>query len=156
MKNILFSGGLTILNIKFNFLPPADLLIGMALSMVLDFVTGIIKAIVQNKNRTSEGYRRTVIKFTQYGGAVALSMMINYFARTQPGLAQFSNISDYLGNGLLIFIIFIECTSILENMYAIDNGTPFSRYFIKPLLRLFTIQIKNNPVAKLDEEKSEK
>ncbi|HAN37431.1 MAG TPA: hypothetical protein DCQ29_00895, partial [Chitinophagaceae bacterium] len=46
--------------------PSLSLLLWMIIAMVLDFITGIIKAVLQNKVRTSSGYRKSVIKIIQY------------------------------------------------------------------------------------------
>jgi hypothetical protein len=143
------------LNIKFNFLPSPNLLVIMGITIVLDFVTGIIKAKLSNQARTSEGYRKTVIKFTQYGGSVLVGCLLKYVGSKQSDMTNINQYIDYLNNGLLIFIVFIETTSILENIYAIDKETPFSKYLISPLLKLLTFQIKNNPIEKLAEKQSD-
>lgn len=149
MKSTTVAGAFTLLNITFQWVPSASLLLAMGLAITLDFITGVIKAIVQKQNRTSEGYRKTIVKFVQYGGAVGVAMLLNYVSSTKPSMANVSLYMGYLNDGLLSFIIFIETTSVLENMYAIDSSTPFSRWVIKPLLRLFTFQIKNNPLTKI-------
>lgn len=144
-----------ILNIKFHFLPSPNLLVIMGFSIILDFITGVIKAKLTKQARTSEGYRKTVIKFTQYGGGVVVGCLLKYLGTKQSDMANVSQYIDYLNNGLLIFIIFIEVTSVLENLYAIDNSTPFAKYFVSPLLKLLTFQIKNNPIEKLAQKQTE-
>lgn len=152
MKSATLAGIFTLLNATFNWIPSTSLLMTMGLAIVLDFVTGVIKAVVLKNDRTSEGYRRSVVKFTQYGGAVLVSMLLSYLAEQNQQFIQLQTYINYLGNGLLSFIIFIEATSVFENMYAIDNKTPFSRYFIKPLLKILTFQIANNPLTKIKDE----
>lgn len=152
MKSATLAGIFTLLNATFNWIPSTSLLMTMGLAIVLDFVTGVIKAVVLKNDRTSEGYRRSVVKFTQYGGAVLVSMLLSYLAEQNQQFVQLQTYINYLGNGLLSFIIFIEATSVFENMYAIDNKTPFSRYFIKPLLKILTFQIANNPLTKIKED----
>lgn len=139
----------TLLNIKFNFLPTPNLLLVMGVAIVLDFLTGILKSVILKKVRTSEGYRKTVIKFTQYGGSVVVGMLLKYIGAMNSDMANIAQYAEYLTDGLVIFIIFIELTSVLENVYAIDQETPFSKYLVGPLLKLLTFQIKNNPVTKL-------
>lgn len=152
MKTAILAGIFTLLNVTFNWIPSTSLLMTMGLAIVLDFVTGVIKAVVLKNDRTSEGYRRSVVKFTQYVGAVLVSMLLSYLAEQNQQFIQLQTYINYLGNGLLSFIIFIEATSVFENMYAIDNKTPFSRYFIKPLLKILTFQIANNPLTKIKDE----
>lgn len=152
MKSALFASGFWLLNIKFNFLPSVNLLVVMGITIALDFGTGVLKAIILKQVRTSEGYRKTVVKFLQYGGGVVVGCLLKYLGTKQSEMANVSQYIDYLNNGLLIFIIFIETTSILENIYAVDKETPFSKYLIAPLLKLLTFQIKNNPIEKLAEK----
>lgn len=144
-----------LLFIKITFLPSVSLLSYMAIAMVLDFVTGIAKAKVLNQARTSAGYRRSVIKFLQYGGSIAVSLILANAGEskaTDPFRAIFSHFND----GLLLFIIYIEATSVFENLYAIDNKTSISRYFIAPVLKILTWQIKNNPIITQIESKQGK
>lgn len=141
-----------LLNVKFNFLPTPSLLLVMGIAIVLDFGTGVIKAVYLKNARTSEGYRKTVIKFTQYGGSVVVGMLLKYIAGQNSDMANVQPYVEYLTNGLVIFIIFIELTSVLENLYAIDNQTTFSKFFVGPLLKLLTFQIKNNPIMKMEEQ----
>lgn len=139
----------TLLNIKFNFMPTPNLLLVMGIGIALDFFTGVIKSVILKKARTSEGYRKTVIKFTQYGGSVVVGMLLKYIGAENSDMADIGLYAQYLTDGLVIFIIFIELTSVLENVYAIDQETPFSKYLVGPLLKILTFQIKNNPVTKI-------
>lgn len=154
MKTMFTIGVLTLLNVQLNFLPTGTLMVAMAASICLDFVTGLIKAVIAKDARTSQGYRKTVVKFMQYGGAVCVSMLLKFLMMRsgEQAMQAISPYADYLNNGLLIFIIFIEITSILENMYAIDNSSPFAQYFIKPLLSIMTVAIKKNSIAKAAEQ----
>ena len=131
---------------KTQFMPDAQLLLWMAVVIVLDFITGIAKAVVTKQARTSSGFRKTITKFMQYGGSIAVSIVLNHTAH-QNNLVETARILTYLNDGLVIFIIYIEVTSIFENLEACDNKSTFARFFIKPVLKLLTIQIKNNPLT---------
>lgn len=146
MKSILAVSFITLLNVNYSFLPTGTLLLAMAVAVILDFITGVIKASYNNQVRTSEGYRKTVVKFIQYGGAVCVSMLLKFLVGLKDqGTVEYLNpYMEFLNDGLLIFIIFIEVTSVLENMYAIDSKSVFAVYFIKPLLKIMTFAIKNN------------
>lgn len=150
---IAFASFLTLLNINFGIIPNADLLVIMGIVIALDFATGIAKSVMLKKIRTSRGYRQTIVKFLQYGGGIASGAILKHVSsKDASGIARYV---DYCTTGLLIFIIFIEVTSILENVYEMDKKTPFSQYFIQPLLRILTFQIRNNPLTKQDPEKKE-
>jgi len=152
---LLIAGLVTLLNINFKILPSFDLLIVMGITIIADLVTGIIKAVMMGKARTSEGYRKTVIKFMQYGGAITVGLLLKFLSAKKSEMADFSQYAGYLSSGLVIFIIFIEVTSILENISAMDNSTVFCKYLITPLLKLLTFQIKNNPIAKMEQKQEE-
>lgn len=134
-----------LLLLKVTFLPSVSLLFYMAVAIILDFVSGIVKAKVLRQVRTSSGYRRSVIKFLQYGGSIAIGLVL---ANAGEGTTadSFKAMLSYFNDGLILFIIYIEVTSVFENLYAVDNKTLMSRYFIAPVLKILTWQIKNNPV----------
>ena len=126
------------------FLPSANLLAWVFLAMTLDLITGVIKAVVLKEARTSSGYRKSVIKFTQYAGAILVGMIMG------NALPKGYSIVQYVNDGILILLIYIEATSIFENLYAIDSTSPFSKYFISPILKLLTFAIKKTPLAQTD------
>jgi hypothetical protein len=135
----------------FSFVPKGSLLLWMTISVLADFATGILKSAVLGVARTSTGFRKTLIKFCQYGGAIAISFVIGNTAKGQ-GFVDHPGFLNMMNEGLLIFIIYIEITSICENIIAIDPATPFSKFFIGPLHKALTFQLKNNPFKKLSEE----
>ena len=148
MKSIATISVLSFLNVSYNIIPDAMLMVGIGFVVLLDFITGVIKAIVKGDQRTSVGYRKTVKKFTQYFGAIAASIIAQYALSFKLHSDEFGYITEFMNNGLLLFIIFIELTSIFENLIEIDNKSPFAIYFIKPLHALMTIAIKNNKLNK--------
>lgn len=152
MKTTALAALFSLLNIKLNLVPNVDLYIVMGLLIVFDLITGVIKAVFQKKARTSEGYRRTVVKFLQYGGALVVGLMIKFLSLRNHELGVLSEYVDYINNGLLVFIILIETTSIFENLYAIDKTTPFSKNFIQPILRVLTFQLNKGPLKTKDEK----
>jgi phage-related holin len=106
------------------------------IAMMLDLATGIIKAVMHRTARTSAGYRKTARKFTQYIGSILVSVILmNTFRQEHP-------VVQYINDGLLILLIYIETTSIFENLYAIDSTSMFARYFIAPVLRLLTLYMR--------------
>lgn len=137
----------TLLFMKLTFLPSINLLMWMSIAIAADFATGVVKAVLLKTARTSSGYRKTITKFLQYGGAITVSIILGQTAK-ENNMVQASNILLYLNDGLVIFIIYIEVTSIFENIYECDKESPFSRYFIAPMLKLLTFQLKNNPLNK--------
>lgn len=148
MKALLFS---SLIFIKLQFFPSTDLLFWMFIAIVIDFITGVTKAVIQGEARTSNGFRKTITKFLQYGVAIAVSVIMANTAK-QNNMDSASHLLFIFNDGLLVFIIYIEVTSIFENLYACDQNTVFSKYFISPVLKILTAQIKNNPIFKEGEK----
>jgi amino acid permease len=115
--------------------------------VALDFLTGVAAAIKEKKVRTSHGFRRTIFKFLQYGGAICVGVILGSTAAYNK-MEGASSLISFLNDGLIVFIIYIEITSIFENLYRCDNSSKFSTFLILPVLKLLTFQIKNNPIAK--------
>lgn len=132
----------TLLNIQFKIVPPMQLLGVLGVAMILDLITGVAKAVYYNEARTSHGYRKTVKKLLQYLGSICVVMILRYMMLVQPELMSGVKYINWIGNGLVAFIILIECTSILENIYAVDKTSVFSKLFIRPLFLLLTVQLK--------------
>lgn len=144
---LLFAGTFAFLNLNFKFLPSFTMLALLAVVIGIDFVTGVWKAKCKGEARTSDGFRKTVNKFLQYGCAIVCGAVLSFLGETKGGAGAVA-ISGLLNDGLMIFIIYIEITSIFENLYAVDNTTAMSQFFYAPVLKILTFQIRNNPIMK--------
>ena len=143
MKTFLLAIPLSFLNSKFAFLPPSYLLIIIFSLIALDFITGVLKSVVNNIPRTSKKYRETYAKYIQYMGAILMSFLLSFLIQESPQLKEIQFFTEIANNVILFGIITIEALSILENLVAVDNKSPFSRYIINPLYRLLTFELKN-------------
>jgi len=145
-----------ILFIKLKFFPDHDLLVWMGIAIMLDFLTGVAKAVVLKKARTSSGFRMTIIKFMQYAGSLAAGIIISNAAKDN-GFVDVGKLAGYFNEGLIVFIIYIEVTSVFENLYAVDNTSAFARFFINPIYRILTVQLgKLSRVADAAEAETKK
>lgn len=142
-----------LLFIKVTLLPSVSLLFYMAIAIILDFITGVLKAKVLKQVRTSAGYRKTVTKFLQYGGSIAVGLILANVGEGNTSEA-FRAMLSYFNEGLILFIIYIETTSVFENLHAVDKSSMISRFFIAPVLKILTWQIKNNPIKELGDSKN--
>lgn len=122
------------------------LLLALVSVMVLDLLTGIIKAKLNNVIRTSKAMRRSVIKFIQYFTAIALAVGLQWMLKDLDESTK-ENIS-YITRGLIVFIVFIEIFSCCENVYEVDKTSKFSVYVITPILKILSFGFKNNPLSK--------
>ena len=124
-------------------LPMPVLLIWLAITITLDFITGIIKSTSIGDKRVSKKYRETAGKIFQYCGTILISIILSSVVITNsvPNVL-YDKIISYFTNTIVGFMIFIETTSIFENLYTIDQKSKFSRYFIKPMLTLLSFRIK--------------
>jgi hypothetical protein len=137
MKYLAFTG---LLFIKFSLLPDKILLFWMGVAIAIDFVTGFSKAVFLHQNRTSNGLRKTITKFLQYGGGLAIGVILTQAAQ-QHKVEGIEKLISYFNDGLVMFIIYVEVTSILENLIAIDDKSPVSKLFVF-FHRILTAQIK--------------
>lgn len=123
-------------------LPSGVLVAWMCVALVIDLITGVTRAIIDDKIRTSEGYRNTLGKIIQYFGALILGVIVSSMAKHHAGGLD-PEIFDFFNTFLVSFIIFIEITSTMENMYAISPDSKFSKYFVKPMLSLLTFNLQH-------------
>lgn len=138
--------GISFLFIKLTLLPSYNLLLWMGIAIAIDFVTGFTKAIITNVPRNSNGLRRTIIKFLQYGGALTVGVMLAHTAEENHA-ESLKGIAAYFNDGLVVFIIYIEVTSIFENLVAMDDKSVIATRFYVPVLKFLTAQFKNLPLA---------
>lgn len=119
-------------------LPPASLLIWLGLAMALDLITGVAKAVRNNVPRTSTGFRKTVVKFIQYGGAIAIGIIL-------ANVSEFRNddssewIYKYFSNTMLLFMIYIEIKSVFENLIEVSPDSDFTRFFLRPIHDILSV-----------------
>lgn len=142
--------GFALVFIKFALLPNQNLVFWMGMAITLDFITGFSKAVVLNKARTSNAMRRTVTKFLQYGGALAVGIVLAHTAQ-ENGAESLKGVLAYFNDGLVVFIIYIEVTSIFENLVEMDNTSAMSRYIFTPMLKVLTAQFKKLPIVQAGE-----
>ena len=124
------------------YYPKIQLLIGLLIVFVLDFICGVTKATLTGKRRTSKGFRKTFSKFIQYGVSIVVALVILNIGN--DGKSDLSKqISWLFGDFMIFLMIYIEIVSILENIEVINPESDFVKYFIRPVRRLLTFQIKN-------------
>lgn len=123
-------------------LPSGPLIAWMCVALIIDLITGVARAVADKKTRTSEGYRQSLGKIIQYFGALVLGIIVSSMAKHHAdGLDP--KIFDFFNTFLVMFIIFIEVTSTMENMYAVSPNSKFSKYFVKPMLSLLTFNLQH-------------
>lgn len=123
--------------------PLPALIAWLAIAVLVDFITGVSKSIYDKEARTSSEYRETVNKLFQYGGVILISIIVCSIALNQKSVHIYDVILSHFNDTLIGFLIFIEVTSIFENIYAIDKTSKFSIYFIKPMLSILTFSLEN-------------
>lgn len=119
--------------------PSINLLYVMFGAIAFDFVTGFAKAKFKKQQRTSEGFRRTLVKILQYIPSVAIYVA----AELVPG--QRDNLQKVAG-WITMFILYIEITSIMENLYEIDSKSKIAKYVYRPALRILKLGLENNAI----------
>lgn len=119
-------------------LPPASLLIWLGLAMGLDLITGVAKAVRNNVPRTSTGFRKTVVKFIQYGGAIAIGIILANVSEFRKDDSS-EWIYKYFSNTMLLFMIYIEIKSVFENLIEVSPDSDFTRFFLKPIHDILSV-----------------
>ena len=146
-----FTWGVTLLFFDLLITPSLDMVYIVAAAIVIDFITGIAKAKMKNQERTSEGYRRTMIKLLQY--VVPIIVLWGGSKLIHDYKEQLEKFAGWL----MLFVTYIEATSIFENLYEIDKKSTISKYLYKNVLKILKFGIENNPVNKMKiEEEKEK
>lgn len=121
--------------------PTFSLFTVVLIAIALDFATGLLKATMKKEARTSQGYRKTVVKITQY----MIPILLIYIAGKQ--IPEHAVLLKQASGYLMMFIIYIEATSIFENLYEIDKKTVVSKFLYRPALMILKFGIEKNPVA---------
>jgi MFS superfamily sulfate permease-like transporter len=134
-------------------LPPPALLAWLGFTMLVDLITGVAVAIKKDIPRTSTGFRKTVNKFLQYGGAIAVGIILANISDMQKDSAG-EKIYQYFSNSMLSFIIFIEIKSIMENLVQISPKSDFTKLFLNPIHKILSLDLKNFLNTKTENEKS--
>lgn len=144
----LFWGG-TLLFIDIIAAPSFNMLFVVLGAIGMDFVTGVTKAKFNKTARTSEGYRKTIVKVMQY---LVPILVIWVASKRVPG---YEKTLKEIAGWLMLFITYIEATSIFENLYEIDKKSVIGKYVYRPALKILKFGIENNPVVKAAEKQDQ-
>ena len=149
---ILLSTSLSWLSIK--YLPSGMLMMLLAGSVLLDLITGILKAWSKKICSKSEGFKRTIIKIMVYCATIVVVVILFNII----GLVDVNNKYDltFLVNGQIAFMIFIELYSVCENILIAYPNSPLTRFMIKPFIKFLKGRLNDNPINKLTNGNSEK
>lgn len=137
--NLLWAG--ILLGIDLFATPTFSLFGTMWIAIGIDFLTGIVKAKLKGVARTSSGFRKTITKVMQY---VIPVLIMAFMAKRIPEHKELLNRAT---GYLMMFIIYIEVTSIFENLYEIDQKTVIAKFIYKPALIILKLGIEKNAVV---------
>ncbi len=133
---------ISLLFIKLTFLPNITMLGWVFFAVLVDFITGVIKAKMNKQLLTSGGFRQTSIKCLQYIGLIVGGIIIGNSFEKQ------SDIVKWVNDGLLMFILYVEVYSIFENLYALNPNSKIATMIFKPAMRILTIGLEKNSLNK--------
>lgn len=134
--------------------PNFHLTLILALVVIMDLISGIMKSVSLCLPVVSRKLRRTVTKATMYG----LMIVLSYIFRSVT--VNHGMVIDLLGmwinNGVIFFLIYIEVVSILENIIEMDEqGKGTLSKIVKPLHLLLTWKAKNAMLELMGKEYDE-
>jgi len=136
----------TLLFVEF-ILQPSFSLFGVVMACILiDFVTGFAKAKFNKQDRTSKAMRRTFIKLSQYMVPIFLLWGASLICHYQPEYKTYEKMLRTFCGFVMMFVIYIEVTSIFENLYEIDKTSPIARYLYKYALIILKVGLEHNAV----------
>jgi len=150
--------GLMLIGINFIMSPRATTISVLFCLVFIDFITGVIKAKINGTARTSEGFRRTLKKIPGYIIVPVVLWLGGVYAKTHVvstesiDMIKMAKILQDASGWIMLFIMYIEVTSILENLSEIDKHGSLNKYFVKPLLIILKIGIDNNPMKRLSDK----
>jgi hypothetical protein len=132
---LLLSSGFGALFQKYIF-SDGEYLVWLLIAVMLDLITGVTKAIVQNgiSHVTSRGLRMTVIKFIQYGAFLIITHVLVHFTVNGKTVSPLAFIDTWAFS----LLILIEVKSVYENIVAINPKLDF----IGPLIEKISEAIK--------------
>lgn len=120
-----------------------ELFIALIICMILDYLTGVIKAIIKKRLSSEIGYRGILKKLSLFG-VIALANIIDKVVFADVVLLRYGIILLFLSN---------EGISILENL--VEIGVPIPQSVIKVLLQVKHLS-KTNVADREDVEEAEK
>lgn len=142
--------GVALLGIDLLVKPTFSLFTVVLIAICLDFATGLMKAAFKKEARTSQGYRKTVVKISQY----MIPILLLYIAGKQ--IPEHAALLKQASGYLMMFIIYIEATSVFENLYEIDKKTVVSKFLYRPALMILKFGIEKNAVVAAADKLEEK
>lgn len=138
-------------DLPFGFFPKVSLLGIMSGAMVADFILAVIRVKLAGGKITNKGLTRSVIKFCQYGGAIAIGLLISYLSmevsKYNSSWKYTPQFMSFMNNSLLVFIIHIEIRSCIKHLMNMDKRSAISTTLFGPVLKLLSVKIKGNPLV---------
>ncbi|WP_300604026.1 phage holin family protein [Niabella sp.] len=121
--------------------PNIALLTGLLVVVLLDFIFGVAKATLTGIRRSSQGFRKTITKFLQYGGCIIVAMVILNIVYCSNQVFD-HHFTGFFGDIMLYIMIYTEVVSVFENMEAMAPGSIFVKVFVRPVRRIITLRLK--------------
>mgnify|MGYP003336767858 CR=1 FL=1 len=130
------------------YVPSMMIFFWLVIAVLGDLLTGLLKAWTKGLATTSTGLRRTATKIGSYCGAiVVVVILVNML-----GIVDHNNKYnlEFLIDGLVGFMVFIELYSICENISEAYPNSPLTKWLIIPIMKKLKGKLSKNPLE--DEE----
>ncbi len=150
MKTSFIIGSLSLLFFKLTFFPRLDLLAWVFIAVVIDLLTGVVKAFIKKQAVTSQGFRQTAVKALQYSGLIIAGIIIGNSFEKNTDLVRWVN------DGMLLFLLYVEVYSIFENLRDMNPESKVSKMIFSPALTILTLGMQRLSLNKLTESSKEK
>lgn len=150
--------------LKIVYWPDLSLLFWAFVLVVLDLITGIVKAHAKGEFVISNGIKKTILKLAQYAGAITVCFILsNVVALNKVGTSESVSfwgdgayekiklVCKFLNNLVILMIVYVESLSNLENCLEINKTSTFSKFVMSPLHKVLSLAILSNVIKTISD-----
>ncbi|SFO04525.1 Bacteriophage holin family protein [Paenimyroides ummariense] len=114
--------------------PNPAILFGLALLVLLDLITGIVKSKRKGIATASQGMKKSVQKLTTYLSLITLSLILSNLAKITYDLENHLNELNLGINAVCFWLVHLEVKSVLENLIIANTDEDGNQNEVAKLL----------------------
>lgn len=114
--------------------PNPAVLFGLALLVLLDLITGIVKSKRKGIATASQGMKKSVQKLTTYLSLITLSLILSNLAKITYGLESHIDELNLGINAVCFWLVHLEVKSVLENLIIANTDEDGNQNEVAKLL----------------------
>lgn len=114
--------------------PNPAVLFGLALLVLLDLITGIVKSKRKGIATASQGMKKSVQKLTNYLSLIVLSLILTNLAKVTYNLQSHIDELNLGINAVCFWLVHLEVKSVLENLILANTDEDGNQNEVAKLL----------------------